>query len=130
MNRLLLIAENMRTKPTDAERILWRLLWGKRFCGYKFKRQVVINSYIVDFLAATEKVVIEIDGGQHSDEEHTKSDRIRTAYLEKQGYKVIRFWNNQVLNDRFAVLEDIYNTLNPPLPRSLSPKGARGEERI
>ena len=79
----------------------------------------------MDFLAAAEKLIIEIDGGQHSDEEHTKNDEIRTAHLEKHGYKVIRFWNNQLLNDTSAVLEDIYNTLKSHSPLNPLPVGAR-----
>lgn len=113
---LLILAKNMRKNPTDAESILWYQLRGNRFCGYKFKRQVVIGSYIVDFLAAAQKLVIETDGGQHSDIIHKAKDITRTEYLESQGYRVLRFWNNEILNETNAVLESIYNELQRPHP--------------
>ena len=90
-------AKELRHAETPAERKLWAYLRGRKIKGAKFRRQHAIGNYIVDFCAVKEKLIIELDGSQHLDQSEYDDDR--TAYLEEQGYKVIRFWNNQVMND-------------------------------
>ena len=98
-------AKALRKHQTDAEQKLWFYLRGKRFDGVKFKRQKPIGFYIVDFVAANEKLVIELDGGQH--QERLAYDQERTRYLESCGYRVLRFWNDECLTQTEAVLEQI-----------------------
>ena len=114
-------ARELRKNPTDGERALWRHLRKRQLGGYKFRRQQPIGQYIVDFVSFEGRVVIEVDGGQHS--QQMDYDSKRTAWLEAQGYRVLRFWNNQVLKEIEAVkaiiskvLESELNTphLNPP----------------
>ena len=102
---MLAAARKLREKQTNAEIILWGHLRNRRFHGFKFKRQFVIEPYIVDFVCLTKKLIIELDGLQHLDNVDYDSDR--TNYLECLGFKVIRFWNNQLFNDINAVLEQI-----------------------
>ncbi|MDR2016783.1 MAG: endonuclease domain-containing protein [Burkholderiales bacterium] len=110
-------AKTLRKNLTDAEKTLWFYLRGKRFGGVKFKRQKPMGSYIVDFVAPNEKLVIELDGGQH--QERMVHDQERTRYLERCGYRVLRFWNNECLSETEAVLERIRSALSPtPLPQA------------
>ena len=102
-------ARDLRNNLTDAEQKLWYALRGKQIKGYKFRRQVTIENYIVDFLSHDLNLIIEVDGGQHVEQE--SYDKQRTEFLEQQGYKVLRFWNNEVLEDLDAVLEKIYNEI-------------------
>ena len=112
------LARKLRKESTDAERELWRHLRARRMAGFKFRRQMVIEPYIVDFACLEAKLIIEADGGQHVLQE--EEDAARTAFLESQGYKVMRFWNNQILVETRAVLECIHNFLiNSPLPDPL-----------
>ena len=114
---LLQSAKTLRTNQTDAEIVLWYYLRAHRFFGLKFKRQKPIGSYIVDFVCLEQKLIIELDGGQHA--EQVEADEKRTRFLESEGYKVLRFWNNQVLHEMEGVLEAIRTqiTLSPtPLP--------------
>jgi very-short-patch-repair endonuclease len=94
---------------TDAERRLWYRLRAHRFGGYKFKRQVPIGPYVVDFACLNHGVVVELDGGQHAD---NAADRARDAYLKEQGFRVLRFWNNDALGNTGAVLEKISDALH------------------
>ncbi len=107
--QMLEASRNLRKNSTVAERQLWRYLRNKQFCNVKFKRQFIIKPYIVDFVCLECKLIIEVDGSQHLDNE--LYDRNRTIYLESLQYKVIRFWNNEVLQNIPAVLEKIYNEL-------------------
>ena len=100
-------AKEMRSNMTPAETKMWRILRGKRFQNLKFKRQVLIGNYIVDFLCEDKKIIIEIDGGQHNEELNIQSDKNRTRYLENNGYKVLRFWNNEIDNN----IEGVYETI-------------------
>jgi very-short-patch-repair endonuclease len=117
-------ARRLRREQTDAERALWFRLRDRRFQGLKFCRQVPVEGYIVDFLCADANLVIELDGGQHAS--RTKEDAVRTKELEACGYLVLRFWNNDVLNNLSGVLESILDTLKPlpPHPNPL-PNGER-----
>ena len=103
------LARKLRKESTDAERELWKHLRARRMAGFKFRRQVVIEPFIVDFACLEAKLIIEADGGQHVLQE--EEDAARTAFLESQGYKVMRFWNNQILVETRAVLECIHNFL-------------------
>ena len=120
--RLQTFAKNMRQVPTDAEAKIWYHLRAKRMCGVKFKRQAPMGAYIVDFVAKHEHLIIEIDGGQHNEQ----VDNERTKWLENQGFKVLRFWNNEVLANIEGVLETIRLSLEQVRTPSPSPSPARG----
>jgi very-short-patch-repair endonuclease len=108
-------AKQLRQTMTDTERLLWRYLRRSHF-GVKFRRQQPIGQYIVDFVCFENKLVVEVDGGQHLE---SASDERRDAWLRGQGFEILRFWNNQVLEQTEAVLEKIYGVLSPsphPLP--------------
>jgi len=117
---LLSRARILRHQASEAERILWRHLRGRRLNGYKFRRQLVIEPYIVDFACLDAKLIIEADGGQHADQ--AAYDARRTAILESMGYNVLRFWNNEILTELKSVLEQIGLELN----RSPSPQPSPG----
>ena len=118
-------AKRMRSEPTEAERALWQLLRAKRFVGHKFKRQVPIDRYIVDFVCFSNRLIIEADGSQHAENQY---DAERDAYLAAQGFRIIRFWNNDILTKTEGVSEAIWAALqdeaSTPLP---NPSPARGE---
>ena len=103
-NRII-TARSLRKNQTDAEKILWKNIRNRNFAGYKFKRQFPIGKYIVDFVCFAHKLAIEIDGGQHMD--NLEKDLVRTKYIESHGFKVIRFWNNEVMENIESVLETI-----------------------
>lgn len=98
---------------TPAEQRLWRKLSHGQIQGWKFRRQAPIGSYFADFLCLEARLIVEVDGGQHL-EARAGHDRERDAWLETQGFKILRFWNNQVLNEMDAVLEKIAQQLTPP----------------
>lgn len=102
-------AAALRRKQTPAERKLWSYLSGRKVKGVKFRRQHAIGNFIVDFCAVKEKLIIEVDGSQHLDQ--SEYDEERTAYLEAQGYRVIRFWNHQVMKDISGVVQAIEDAL-------------------
>ena len=119
------LARMLRRHSTDAEHILWYHLRAHRMAGYKFKRQVIIGPYIVDFVCFEARLVIEADGGQHV--EQAVDDKRRTALLESKGFRVIRFWNHDILQNIDSVLEDIHKQLmNTPSPQP-SPSGRGGD---
>lgn len=95
-------AGELRKELTPAERKLWAVLKNEQLLGIKFRRQHAIGKYIPDFCAVQEKLIIELDGSQHLNQQ--EYDAERTKYLEAQGYKVIRFWNNQIMNDMNGVI--------------------------
>ncbi len=99
----------LRQNMTLAEQSLWRHLRGKRLAGYKFRRQQPLGTYILDFVCLEAKLVIEIDGGQHT--EQTAYDAQRTRHLQQHGLTVLRFWNNEVLQQTEAVLTAILHKL-------------------
>jgi very-short-patch-repair endonuclease len=90
---------------TDAERVLWRRLRKRQVKGCQFRRQYALGRYIVDFICLQQRLIIEIDGGQHNDQQ--TYDAKRTTWLEAQGYRVLRFWNNEVRDHTEAVVEAI-----------------------
>ncbi len=97
-------AKTLRSNMTDAERRLCYFLRAHRFKGMKFKRQTTIGKYIVDFVCFEKHLIIEVDGSQHAD---SLDDQVRTRWLEDQGFRVLRFWNNEVLKNTSGVLEAI-----------------------
>jgi very-short-patch-repair endonuclease len=98
-------ARKLRREQTVAENILWRHLRGRRLCNIKFRRQFPIGPYFSDFCSIERRLIIEVDGGQHAD--RSADDEVRTTYLTSRGYRVIRFWNDQVLASADQVLADI-----------------------
>lgn len=113
------LARAMRRRMTDAERVLWEHLRAHRMAGHKFKRQLVIEPYIVDFACIEAKIIIEADGGQHAF--RTEADQRRTEHLTAMGYRVICFWSHEILTKTQSVLERIYQELvSHPLPTPLS----------
>ncbi|MGH6892911.1 MAG: endonuclease domain-containing protein [Dongiaceae bacterium] len=101
-------ARTLRKTMTDAERALWRLLRERQIEGMRFRRQVPIDHYIADFTCLEARLIIEVDGGQHSE---LDADRKRDAYLRSQGFRVLRFWNNDVLANREGVFRAITEAL-------------------
>ena len=99
----------LRKNLTEAEQTLWRHLRLRQIGGYKFRRQQPIGRYVVDFICFEKRLIIEVDGGQHS--EHVVYDSKRNTWLEKQGFSVLRFWDNQVLKETEAVKEVIMGGL-------------------
>jgi very-short-patch-repair endonuclease len=101
------LSRQLRKKQTPWEKRLWARLKGKQFFGLKFKRQVVIGNYIVDFSCFEKMLIIELDGAGHSEDSARRSDERRTKFLEDRGYKVLRFYNNDIDNNLEGVLETI-----------------------
>jgi very-short-patch-repair endonuclease len=120
-------AKHLRSASTDAECLLWRQLRNRHLSDFKFRRQRIIGPYIVDFVCLEKGLVVEIDGGQHA--EQMKQDEIRTWFLQSQGFEVVRFWNNEVLENLEGVMETILSALRQaPHPNPL-PKGEREKSR-
>jgi very-short-patch-repair endonuclease len=104
-------AKRLRREPTDAEAAMWRLLRGRRLAVFKFRRQVPFQNFILDFVCFEKHFIIEIDGSQHADSER---DVARDAVLMAEGFRIARYWNNDVLQQPSAVLEDILAKLAGP----------------
>ncbi|MGL6020788.1 MAG: endonuclease domain-containing protein [Gibbsiella quercinecans] len=115
-------ARRLRAMMTPAEKTAWLGLRDRRLGGYKFRRQLPIGPYIVDFVCLQRKLIVELDGGQHM--EQAGYDARRTRYLEQHGFKVLRFWNNEVFDNWSGVQAVILQHLceGPPHPGPL-PKG-------
>jgi very-short-patch-repair endonuclease len=109
MNKLK--ARDLRKNLTDAERILWQHLRLRQMGEFKFRRQQPIDNYIVDFVCFERRLIVEIDGGHHS--EQSGRDAKRDEWLKKQGFTILRFWNNEVLKEIEAVKEKILSVLDP-----------------
>ena len=105
-------ARKLRKNSTIQERRLWNILKNRQFNNLRFKRQVPIGNYVVDFLCPELKLIIEVDGGQHNEPYNIDYDNRRTEYLENKGYTVIRFWNNEIYNNINGVLEQISKFIN------------------
>jgi len=111
-------ARNLRHNQTDAETRLWWHLRNRNLAGFKFRRQHPVGPYITDFACLERMVIVELDGGQHAEQE--EEDLVRSSFLEGEGFKVLRFWNHEVLTSIEAVLERILEVLEggePPSPR-------------
>jgi very-short-patch-repair endonuclease len=117
-------AKALRENTTAAEDILWRQLRRFEIDGTHFRRQVTIGPYIADFACLARRLIIEVDGSQHGEVANIQRDEVRTHWLNSEGYRVLRFWNNDVMNRTEAVLEAIYTEIavTPPrLPRAGDP---------
>jgi very-short-patch-repair endonuclease len=121
-------ARRLRAEPTDAECLLWWALRDRQCHGHRFRRQHPIGPYIADFVCIEAMLVIEVDGGQHADRD---SDKVRDAYLRGHGWRVLRFWNHEVLGNRDGVLAVIVAELEqpPPQPSPTCGGGERERER-
>jgi very-short-patch-repair endonuclease len=116
-------ANLLRKNMTDAEQLLWQHLRAHRLGGAKFKRQQPIGPYIVDFVDFSARLIVEADGEQHNE---SASDSTRDAWLKAQEFRILRFWNNEILACTDEVLERIWTELGSPLSPSPLPQGARG----
>ena len=117
------VARKLRKDSTDTEQRLWGHLRNRQIEGFKFRRQQPVGRYVVDFVNLERKVIIELDGGQHN---LVPGDKVRDKWLRAEGYKVLRFWNNQIFDHLEGVLETIRNALLTPHPDPL-PQGERGD---
>ncbi len=97
-------ARSMRRAPTDAERALWRILRDRRLSMLKFRRQVAIDRYIVDFICFEHRLIVEADGSQHAE---NRRDEMRDAFLDQQGFQILRFWNHDILTKPKMVADTI-----------------------
>jgi adenine-specific DNA-methyltransferase len=120
-------ARQLRKNMTGAERALWKHIRLRQMTGHKFRRQQPVGQYVVDFVCLAKRLIIELDGGQHS--QQIAYDANRSAWLDSQGFRILRFWNTQVLKEIDAVkeeilkgLEDGTDTPHPDLP----PQGGKG----
>jgi very-short-patch-repair endonuclease len=122
-------AKVLRKNMTDAEQLLWRHLRAHRLYSQKFRRQQPIGPYVVDFVHFGARVIVEADGGQHNG---SVDDAKRDAWLRGQGFTVLRFWNNDILQNIEAVLEAILNEVakGTPSPPTPLPQGERGENEF
>ena len=111
----------LRRNSTDADQKLWRYLRNRQLGGHRFRRQQPLGPYIVDFVCLDSKLVVEVDGGQHI--ERVGCDERRTRWLESQGFRVLRFWNNQVLTEIEGVMQTVMMALAEEIP---SPSDRRG----
>jgi very-short-patch-repair endonuclease len=101
-------AKNLRHNQTDAEGLLWYYIRSKQLGGFKFKRQQIIGKYIVDFVCFEKELIIELDGSQHGEIDIIKSDKTRDDFLKYRGFKILRFWNEEIYKNCFEVLDFIY----------------------
>jgi very-short-patch-repair endonuclease len=121
-------AKELRGNQTDAEKFVWRQLRNRRFEGFKFRRQVPLGNYIVDFVCFDHRLIVELDGGQHNESSHRTYDANRDGWLRLQGFNVVRFWNHEVFTEWEVIEEVIWRELHKaPSPPAPLPQGARGE---
>jgi very-short-patch-repair endonuclease len=122
-------AKRLRREMTNAEGVLWHHLRNRATNGRKFRRQCPVGRYIADFVCIEGMLVVEVDGGQHAASQY---DAIRTTYYESEGFRVVRFWDTDVLTDTETVLSAIYDALTAlatphPNPSPASGRGAKSE---
>jgi very-short-patch-repair endonuclease len=123
-------ARQLRREPTEAEAFLWEQLRGRAFKDLKFRRQFPLGNYIVDFVCLDKLLIIELDGGGHNEDAQRKYDAVRDAWLRSQGFRILRYWNNEVLEEWENVAEGIWKAVkDTPSPPAPLPRGARGEMR-
>lgn len=125
-------ARTLRQNMTEAERRVWQILRSHRISGYKFRRQVPIGSYIADFVCHEARLIVEIDGSQHA--RLLPREGARSEFLENEGYRILRFWNNEVLANLDGVQGIIADelgrdTLTPTLPHRWRREAFRGDEQ-
>jgi very-short-patch-repair endonuclease len=123
------MARALRKNATDAERQLWFVLRDRRLLDYKFRRQRPVGPYIVDFICLEHRLVIEVDGSQHIENE---ADELRTRWLQEHGWRVLRFWNNDIAKNREGVLEAVLDALrpSPTQPCGLGPPSPAERARV
>src|SRR5258706_12057686 len=114
-------AKRLRANTTPHERTLWRALKELPIDGTHFRRQAPIGPYVVDFFCPAKRLIIELDGGHHNDDETAKRDLERQLWLEQEGYRVVRFWNSEISGDLTAVLERIYVELHGSREAEVAP---------
>lgn len=119
-------ARELRKNPTESEQILWKHLRLRQLGGYKFRRQQPLGPYFVDFVCLEKKLIVEVDGGQHS--EQVAYDSERSAWLGAQGFRILRFWNNEVLKEIEVVKEVIAETLGGRFTPHLNPPPQGGRK--
>jgi very-short-patch-repair endonuclease len=123
-------ARRLRRDATDAERKLWLRLRRLRVGGSHFRRQATIGPYFADYACHAKRLIVELDGGQHGEELHAMRDAKRDAYMRSQGYRILRFWNNDVMRNIDGVLDVIAKAASAPLPPTPDPspplRGGRG----
>ena len=123
----LIKAKRLRRDFTNAERKLWSVLRNSQLGGAKFRRQQPIGPFIADFVCQARRLIVEADGGQHAD---SKGDIRRTAFLNSKGYRVLRFWNTDILGNLDGVAQSISDALATPHPAQAAPESpspSRGE---
>jgi len=108
------LSKTLRKEQTSWEAKLWYFLRGNRMNGLKFKRQVPVGKFIVDFCCDEKKLVIELDGGQHNERNSSQADSVRSEFLQSEGYTVLRFWNNELESNIEGVLEAIRRATSLP----------------
>ena len=109
-------ARHLRRNRTGAEQRLWRKLRELKYAGFKFRQQVPIDHFIVDFACLSERLIVEVDGGTHSTEEEVARDLRRERYLMDQGFRVLRVWNSDVRQNLGGVMDTIVAALHTPTP--------------
>jgi very-short-patch-repair endonuclease len=128
-------AKDLRRSQTEAEVFVWGELRSRRFAGFKFRRQVPLGNYIVDFVCLDRRVIVELDGGQHNEASHKKYDARRDAWLRNQGFEVLRFWNTDVFLEWEGMADAIWRALHrrpsrrpqsPPSPPTPLPRWGEG----
>ncbi len=122
-------ARLLRRERTDAERVLWQMLRARRLSGLKFRRQFPIGDFIADFCCRECRLVIELDGSQHMDSRQADRDRNRTECMEARGFRVLRFWNTDVLMNTEGVLAAIFRAASQGRTEDLTPILSLDKER-
>jgi very-short-patch-repair endonuclease len=104
-------ARHLRRNATDVEKQLWQRLRGGQVAGVSFRRQYPIGTYVADFCALSQKLIVELDGSQHADDQDIKRDDARSQWLNAQGFRVLRFWNRDIVDNIGGVVEEIARVL-------------------
>ena len=117
----------LRGQQTDAELLIWQCLRGRRLHECKFRRQHRVGPFYLDFVCLEIGLIVELDGSQHLEPQQQHADGLRTLYLEKMGYRVLRFWNDEVLSGTDSVLDEIARAVQAPHPAFGHPLPASGE---
>ena len=112
MKNLKKLVKDLRKNQTLPEQIFWHKIRARRFSNYKFRRQVQIGNYIVDFVCYEKNLIVELDGREHLTDESLEYDKIRTEYLQSRGFRVLRYFNKDVFNNIDNVVLDLWNNLN------------------
>jgi very-short-patch-repair endonuclease len=124
------LARALRQQPTWAEKLLWRWLRGRRFSGYKFRRQHPLGSYVLDFYCEEARLNVELDGSQHGFPDQRRHDLAREKHLQSLSIKTLRFWNSRLRREAEAIRETIFRELQAraphPLPNYTRPMGVDG----